>query len=427
MAALTGLINAISEPSGLWAIIINAFESGVGSYILAVLLLTLIIRIAWAPVDTLNKKFNKKMMRSQAKIQPQMEKLEKQYAKDPQMLNRKKQELYKKANAGMGGGCLFLLLFMGLNLFIFGSMFTTMNDFSKYKVYEQYENLKYSYANVLELTNTLSAEELESVVTDYKNITVEVENGKMSLIKGDVAIATTEFKNDFSVKIDEKTTQKSEVYIVQLINKFITDDENKTTEFVGGKNSASGVKYSEAISAIATSYTNELYLEQQKENSFLWIGNIWVADSPFNQSVLSYDSYKGMVGSDNVAENENLIYDSFMKSVEAKYNRTNGYFILAVISIAISYLSILWSNGIRKNKNAQPVQKQSKAMYIIMPAIMGIFAIMYNSVFAFYLVVSSAINVLITPLENLIINKWEEKDIKKEEEKVTVEYSRKKL
>jgi len=428
MATLTGLINAVSEPSGLWAIIIKAFESGVGSYILAVLLLTIIIRVVWAPLDTLNKKSNKKMLRSQAKIQPQMEKLEKQYAKDPQMLNRKKQELYKKANAGLGGGCFFMLIFMALNLTIFGSMFTTMNDFSRYKVYENYESMKYSYANVLELVDSVDDAKLEEIVENYQDIKVSVKDNKISFLKNEEVIATNEYKKDFSVKIDEQNTQSSEVYIGKLINTYITDDEDVNTNFIGSRESASKIKYSDAIQSIATSYTNELYKKQQSETSFLWIGNIWVADSPLKQSVLSYDDYKGMVGDSNISENESLIYNSFMESVKANFNTTNGYFILALLSIGVSLLSIVFANGINKKKNsATPNQKQNKLMLIIMPLIMGIFAIMYNAVFAFYLVVSSAINVLLTPLENLIIDKWEARDIKKEEEKNTVEYSRKKI
>ena len=430
MAALTGLLNAVAEPGGLWAIIIKAFESGVGSYILAVLLLTLIIRIVWAPVDTLNKKFNKKMLRSQAKIQPQMEKIEKQYAKDPQMLNRKKQELYKKANAGLGGGCFFMLIFMALNLTIFGSMFTTMNDFSKYKAYENYESVKTSYANVLELVDSVDEATLEEIVENYKEITVEVKDSKISLIKGETVLASTDYKTEFEtekVKVEnqEKYIEKR---IGELVNTYIVDDEDETTEFIGAKLSASEIKYADAIQAIATSYSNEIYKNQQSETSFLWVGNIWVADSPFKQSVLSYDDYKGMVGDSNVATNEQVIYNSFMESVKANFNKTNGYFILALISIGVSFLSIFFANGINKKKKpAMQQQKQNKVMLIVMPLIMGIFAIMYNAVFAFYLVVSSAINVLLTPLENLIIDKWEARDIKKEEEANTVEYSRKKI
>lgn len=428
MAALTGLLNAISEPGGLWATIIKAFEGSVGSYILAVLLLTLIIRVVWAPVDTLNKKFNKKMLRNQAKLQPQMEKLQKQYAKDPQMLKQKQNELYKKANAGLGGGCLFMLIFMALNLTIFGTMFTTMNAFSRYKVYEQYEDMKYSYANVLQMVDSLDASELESVVSDYKNITVVRENDTISLVKGEEKIVSQTFKNDFSEKDGDDKIIKSEVFIGSLVNTYIVDNEEDEIEFLGNK-TVDEIKYSDAINTIATNYTNSLYEKSQSEFKFLWVSNIWVADSPFNQSVLSYDAYKGLVGNDNVAENEAVIYNSFMDSVKANYNTTNGYFILAILSIGVSFLSIFLSNGIKKKKQSAQnpaAPKQGKMMYIIMPLIMGIFAISYNSVFAFYLVVSSAINVLLTPLENLIIDKWEAKELKKEEEKVTVEYSRKK-
>ncbi len=435
MATLTGLISAVSEPSGLWATIIKAFESGVGSYILAVLLLTIIIRVVWAPVDTFNKKSNKKMMRNQAKLQPQLEKLEKQYGKDPNLLNRKKQELYKKANAGLGGGCLFMIIFMALNLTIFGTMFTTMNAFSSYKVYDNYEVMKDSYANVLNVVDGVDELVLEDIVENYKDVKVVVEKNKISLVNkkdSNVVYATGNYVTKFEtkkVKKDNKVTYK-ETKVAELINTYIKDDKDQSTEFIGGKTvtiNDKEIKYSTAIQTIATNYTNSVYEKQKEETSFLWVGNIWVADSPFKQSVLDFNAYKGMVGDDNVATNEELIYNSFMATIKDKYNTTNGYFILAIISVGITYLSMLFSNGIKKKKTGQPEVKQNKAMMIIMPLIMGVFAIMYNSVFAFYLVASQAINVLLTPLENLIIDKWEARDMKKEEEKNTVEYSRKKI
>ena len=66
-------------------------------------------------------------------------------------------------------------------------------------------------------------------------------------------------------------------------------------------------------------------------------------------------------------------------------------------------------------------------MMIVLPLIMGIFAIFYNSVFAIYMVVSQAISASLAPLENLIVNKWEAHQEKKEEEKKksVVEYRRK--
>ena len=93
MAFLTGLLS-VSEPTGVWETIIKAFESGVGSYILAIVLITLIIKVIWAPIETINKKINKKNMRIQAKIQPEINKIKTKYGADKNLVNQKTQVLY---------------------------------------------------------------------------------------------------------------------------------------------------------------------------------------------------------------------------------------------------------------------------------------------------------------------------------------------
>jgi len=423
MGALTGLINAITEPSGLWAIIIKSFENGVGSYILAVLLLTMIIRVVWTPVDTVNRKFNKKMTRNQAKLAPEIEKLKKKYANDPQLLQRKQQELYRKANAGLGGGCLFMIIFLALNLTIFGTMFSTMNAFSRYKVYQQYEGLKYNYANVLNVVDNLNATELENFVEDYEEYSIVIDGESIVLKKGNDTISSKQYSTDFTINAGEETEVKSSQVITNLIRKYISDDEEDEIVFVGNNTSPNGTKYSVAVQNLAMKVVDEKYQNVKKENSFLWIGNIWVADSPFKESVFDYNAYASSVGKDNVSETEEVIYNSFMTQIRENYNRTNGYFLLAIISIGITFLSVYLTNGFKKKKEGVPMQG-GKAMMFILPIIMGFFAILYNSVFAFYLVVSQAISVLVSPLENLIVNKWENYELKKEDQKTVVEYSR---
>lgn len=449
MAAMTGLLGAVGEPSGLWAIIIRAFESGVGSYILAVLLLTLLIRLVWAPVDTLNKKFNKKMTRSQLALQPQFQKLEKQYAKDPRKLQEKKQELMKKANAGLGGGCLFMFVFMILNLFIFGSMFTTMNSFASYKVYEQYEKTKYAYGNVLNLFDQEKNADLSrfgQLVDNYQDLEIKIEDGKIFLAKtgeNEPAFGSQkyDFVTDFGVIEDGRKTQTAASKISNLVSYYIADDGDESTGFIGENKFSTDTTVSQAVQNMAIRYVDSVYAQIQQENSFLWVGNIWVADSPTKQSVFSYSGYEGVVGKNNVDKletldengkivkvdtdaSEKVVYESFMNEISAKYNKTNGYFILAIISIGITYLSILVSSG--KIKNQIPGQR-NKLMMILLPLIMGLFAIFYNSVFAFYLVVSQALGALLAPLQNMIVDKWESHDAKKEEAKTVVEYSRHKL
>ena len=58
MAVLSMLL--LAEPSGFWENIIKAFEGFTNNYVLAIILLTVIIRIIWAPIDTLNKRMSQK-------------------------------------------------------------------------------------------------------------------------------------------------------------------------------------------------------------------------------------------------------------------------------------------------------------------------------------------------------------------------------
>ena len=46
----------LRQPTGFWETILNAFKSATGTYILAVILLALIVRILFSLVDIINKK-----------------------------------------------------------------------------------------------------------------------------------------------------------------------------------------------------------------------------------------------------------------------------------------------------------------------------------------------------------------------------------
>ena len=76
------------------------------SYVLAIILFTVIIRLLILP-------FNIKATRSNAKmqeIQPEMKKLQAKYANDPQKLQLETSKLMKENNVSMFGGCLPTLL-----------------------------------------------------------------------------------------------------------------------------------------------------------------------------------------------------------------------------------------------------------------------------------------------------------------------------
>ena len=469
MAFITGLLS-VSEPTGVWQTIIKAFEGGVGSYILAIVLITLIIKLIWAPFETINKKINKKNMRIQAKIQPELEKLKTRYGADRNLLNQKTQELYRKHNYSMMGSCLFMLVFLALNLTIFFTLFAGINSMADYKISQQYDYLKYNYANILNLTNEVyeknnddvAENDISGYFENYSSLTFEVTDGYIIAKDANgVEIAREVYKTDFSYSTDQNQTDEngnvvtdengqpvkvvvsSDQAIYDLATKFVypiaqtnesgepitNEDGSQVYEarYIGDE-AIAGTTYKQAIDDFSSRYIVTCYQNSPESSKFLWIENYWIADSPFKNSIFTYDEFVGEIGSNNVSEQERVIYNSFMPSLSERVGRVNGYLILTVLSIGISMLAI-WIGNLTNRQKGAPKTKTpgSKVMMIVMPLIMGIFAIFYNSVFAIYMVTSQAFSAALTPLENLIINKWEAHQEKKEEEKrkSVVEYRRK--
>ena len=136
MAVLSMLLSA--QPSGFWENIIKAFEGFTNNYVLAIILLTVIIRIIWAPIDTLNKRMSQKMAAVQTKMQPELEKINKKYANDPRLLKQKQNEIYSKYNGKSMGSCLFMLLFLALNITIFFTLFAGLNNMASFKINQSY-------------------------------------------------------------------------------------------------------------------------------------------------------------------------------------------------------------------------------------------------------------------------------------------------
>ena len=470
MAFITSLLS-VPQPTGVWESIIKAFEAGVGSYILAIVLITLIIKIIWAPFETINKKINKKNMRIQATLQPELEKIKARYGADRNLLNQKTQELYKKHNYSMMGSCLFMLVFLALNLTIFFTLFAGINSMADYKISQQYDYLKYSYANVLNLTNDVyernnDLDENNDIVgyfENYKELKFEIVDGQIiARLSSGEEIARTNYLTDFSylseenqkdengnILTDEQTGEplkvvvSSDKAIYDLVTKFVSPqpkmnengeqlkDENGNPIFeeryVGGQ-AVSDTTIKQAIDEFSSKFIEEQYQNSPESSKFLWIENYWIADSPLKNSIFTYDQFVSEIGTNNVSEYEKTIYDSFMTNLNNKVGRVNGYLILAILSVGVSVLAI-WIGNLTTRKKGQPKTKApgSKVMMIVMPLIMGIFAVFYNSVFAIYMVTSQIISVALTPLENLIINKWDASQEKKEEEKrkSVVEYRRK--
>ncbi|MDO4733417.1 MAG: YidC/Oxa1 family membrane protein insertase [Bacillota bacterium] len=93
-------------------------DLGVPSYVLAILIMTIIIKLLTQPLTN-------KQMRSTRKIQllaPQVQEIQKRYATNPQKMNQLTMQLYKENNASPTAGCLPMLIQMPIIIAFYQSI-----------------------------------------------------------------------------------------------------------------------------------------------------------------------------------------------------------------------------------------------------------------------------------------------------------------
>lgn len=99
-------------------LVLKGVYSFIGDYSVAIILVTIAMRLLMLPLDLRQKKSARKM----ALIQPQVESLKKRYANNPQQLQKKTQELYRKEGVKPLAGCLPMLITLPIFFAFFGAM-----------------------------------------------------------------------------------------------------------------------------------------------------------------------------------------------------------------------------------------------------------------------------------------------------------------
>lgn len=436
------LMTILTEPHGMWESILGAFKGAMGSYILAVILLAVIVRVVFAVVDVVNKRFTTKNMQINQKMQPELEAIQKKYGHDKVLLQKKQQEIYKKYQFNMVSSCLPMLVAMILQLVVFLTLWTGLQNVSYYNIAKSYENTKTVYYNVLLLNeNTELKTKVEEFLAsdkevDYSNFLVEIdlENLNMSVQFKDEN--GTEIYNENITIIPtsgeeegDKGVSNKEVF--EVIERYAMD---KTIVSPLSAEEGKLSEYNLVIKNLAEEVTADFYTENLE--SFLWIKNIYKAESPattpvFDKSeIVSYlqryynDAEKE---AEEIHDYEGQIFDCVVEGLNRRDLGANGYYILVILAVATSFLSIFINNKLTKKTTG--TQSGGKMMYFIMPLILGLFTLMYTSLFAIYIIVGQIVMIALSPLTNLIVKKWIEasdrKKEKKKQEVIDVDYRRK--
>ena len=359
---------------GLWGTIIGWFQSGVASFGLTIILFTVALKLVLSPLEIYQKVSSKKTMEKQAVLQPKLEKLQKQYGHNKELLNQKTMELYKKENFNMTGSCLGMLINLVITIVVFFTLFSSLNQISQYNIKTEYTQLTENYKTVLA---TKLKEEAES-----KSITI-------------------------SVDADLNT-------ILTAINDSTLTEEEKTELITSSK-------------AFAKRETANYYGEIKE--GFLWIKNIYRPDT-YASTFPNSNEYLAISGTNfNSVSDENPYIDdiygvSYTDKEQAKqafannfdevagdinivYSGWNGWLILVVLAAGVTILSLFISNLGTKPNNF--------IMMALLPILMVIFTLQYSAAFALYIVVNSLMSVLIGLVTTVVMNKIEKSKEKKKE------------
>ena len=358
-----GLLNVIevAKPTGFWSSIVFELEKSVGHYALALILITIIIKLVMVPFDFVNRYTSKKSSRKQLEMKPELDKINQKYANNKDLLNQKTMEVYKSHNFNIMGTCLGMVIYMVFTMVVFWTLFGALNGISAYKIGDQYLQVRQEYYSVYEIDVNA-----ESEVAAYEQLTAVID-GKSE---------------------EEKSVLK------------------------------------ETADKVAKEKYDEI------DSSFLWIENIWLADTTVNP-IMEYDQFlkTSKLTSEQISQEE---YDLITQPMKETSRGNNGCYILAIMAAGINLLSTVinnWISKIRAKKKGVDVSlvtnKSNKAMTFVMPLIMGIFTLFYNAAFGIYIVAGVLITLITSPLVTLFVDMLEFDAISKEKNKNMPSYDRK--
>ena len=360
-------------PNGLWEKLIFIFNNAFINFGLTVIMLTLAIKLVMLPLDFFNRYLTQRQMKQQEELAPEIARIKKRCKNDKQKENQEMQKLYKEKHMNPLGSCLFMLVNLALTLTIFITLLNGLNAMASFKIQDQYEQLQIVY------------------VEEYtKDIGVDI----YALIE------------ENNAKADDDETKKSLHQLVLPYIQQINAIENQETKnaYIQSANQRVAEKYSHV------------------KDNFLWIDNIWLADTPFSSSIPSFESYAGVARLTKEQTDDQALalkdtYNQIMDPLRESSGRANGFFVLTLLTGGTAFLNQWLMTRRKKNKqpvlvkNNQPELPQpgtGKFMLIFMPVLMALFSLMYTSMFSIYLVASQLISIATTPLINLIIAKIEQ-------------------
>lgn len=379
MVNLTQIIASAPELGNIIGKLIYWMYEGIGSFGWTVVVFTICLKLIVSPFDIWQKIATRKNNIAQKEMQPELEKLQKAYGSNPQVMQQKQMALYKAYGYSMTGACLPSLL----TLVIFFVVFSGFNAAVKFENQTMVYDLTTSYQELIIDTGLIDGQ--------VDNLYTEENADALKLIAEEYGI-------------DIESYKENGVYSTEKVDELI--DEIMLSAYEDHSVTDKGVN----------------------KWKWLWVENVFMPDSGADV-VPSLETYvgSGLGKLNSTLPDSNFrirskyngnVYDALLGPAQAKYNKTstfnaknwNGYFILPVLSIVLSVISTLLMRGSQpqqpqtNNENGQAQGAMNantmKMMNWIMPLMIGVFSIFYSAAFSIYMFFNSLISVAF----NLIFN-----------------------
>lgn len=422
------------------------------SIALAVILFTLALKLITLPFDIHSRISMRKNSLKMEEMRPELEKLQKQYAGDKNLYNQKMMALYKKNGYSMFGACLPVIVTM----VIFIIAIQGFNDYSSYQNRMYVHDMSVSYSKVIYdgisndeyvyydeagekfvLNNEKLLAEVPATVGQVKNIDDNNDDVVTKIERtGDNQFAIYNDGGYTKVLVSYSTSGEKTLFEAPRFQ--IIEGSLSGRTFTVGNEEKVTLKYDEMKTANAE-LTEKQFIEEVcatasaltfRENitSFLWVKNIWVADSamahPISEDmsgIRAVDSC-GSCGcsscsctsldSEGWKENDTALanYKKLISKLDKEQSEPNGYFILVILTAGISLLmQIITSKSQKAQAELQTVDgqgaMQQKMMMWMMPIMMALFAFWYTAAFSIYIILSSTISIITTLIINYVIKK----------------------
>lgn len=352
----------IKEPSWMWEKLLLHVFNFISNYGWRVVFFTVCLKLLLCPLDIYQRYKARKNQKITEQLKPQMEKLQKQYAGDRNMLAQKQMQLNKQAGVSYFSSCLPAIITMAVMFSLLGAL----NEVSQYMNFKEYYDM-YNVYNEAEAA--------------YAEISSDEATRAALIEQGVVVPGLTDADGNI---IEEKVQYaQSEVYDYYQKNK---------TSFLWIKNIWSpDVPWKKEINDLDKfqSNTGKRFTDAAKSG---------IDDDTLKKMKRDYSKVMGKL----------LAEDS---------NKANGYLVLPILSVLFS-VATQWLSMRQQKQSGQMNEAMGggsmKTMMFIMPIMIGFFSLSYTAAFSLYLIVSYAFSLILQLSSNVIllaIDKAEEKKV----------------